>query len=423
MTFFFFYMRFWLFGLLALIPIPILLFSSHFPTWAPPAALAWLAVLFVAWGLTTKRWLSHTPADLILLVMILLLPLGLWASPDRQETLARSFALIADVALFYAIIAQSRSRYVRWLGWGLLLASIALTLATIPGTRFMSQKLPLIQRDIYQFLPSGLRLPGDKNGFNPNMTAGVLAPFLPVALVLALRPQNLGQRMLALFTLALLALALLLTQSRGALLGVALAIPVVTGLLIKPLRWVWWGAGLLTAAVMAVKGREALTLIFGANDIFGANSLLGRTEIWSRALTMGNDFAFSGVGLGMYQSVGKVLYPVFVHATPAADIPHPHNIFLWSLAEMGYPGLIAFLAFYMILAVVLIRRYRLAEEDWARMLAAGLLGAWVVYLVHGLVDVPLYSPLSAIVLWGLFGAMMAVGVHGDDLQRRAREAA
>ena len=404
-----------LFGLLAVLPIPLLLFSRQLSLWASVLALIWLGGVFTLRNFTTKRWLSHTPADLILLGMLLLLPLGLWASPDPHETFARSFAFVANIALFYAITAQAHERYFRWVGWLLLISALVLVLVTIPGTKFMSQKLAVINRDIYQWIPSGLRLPGDKNGFNPNMTAGVLAPFLPIALVLALKSQNNWQRALALITLAVLSVAVFLTQSRGALLGLIVAIPVITGILIKPLRRVWWGAGLLAAAMLVVRGEAIINLFLGASDIFGRNSLLGRSEIWSRALAMGNDFSFSGVGLGMFQPVESALYPIFVYAKPLAVIPHPHNIFLWALAEMGYPGLIAFLAFDMVLFAVLIRRYRHARESWLRLLAVGLIGSLVVHLVHGLVDVPLYSPLSAIVLWGLFGVMMAVGVCGDEI--------
>ena len=407
----------WLLGLLVLPALPILLFSGRFPAWAPWVAMAWLAMLFVLYSVRTRRWLSHTPADVILLGMLLTLPLGLWASPHREETLARTFAFIANLALFYAVVAQSHTRAFRWMGWGLLVAGLLLTVVTIPGTQFMPQKLPGIDRDVYQLLPSGLRLPGDKNGFNPNMTAGVLAPFLPVALVLFLKPQHGWQRILALFTLGILALAILLTQSRGAMLGLAVAIPVVTGILFKPLRWVWWGTGLLTASALVVRGHAIVNVFLGANEVFGKNSLLGRSEIWGRALAMGNDFPFSGVGLGMFQPVQAALYPVFVHATSLPVIPHPHNIFLWALAEMGYPGLIAFLAFYAVLAAVLIRRYHRAQAKWQKMLAVGLIGSLVVYLVHGIVDVPVYSPLSAMVLWGLFGAMMAVGVYEDHLKK------
>ena len=64
------------------------------------------------------------------------------------------------------------------------------------------------------------------------------------------------------------------------------------------------------------------------------------------------------------------------------------------------------------LIFILLRRIKISR-DWRRPLAVGLLGSLVVFLVHGAVDVPSYSPLSAIIFWGLFGLMAATSVAGD----------
>ena len=404
----------WLIALLLLAPAAVLLTGDALSPWAGPAALLWLGGLFLALGLLTRRWLSHTPADLVLLVMLLLLPLGLWVSVDRAETLQRTYAFVANVAIFYALAVQSRDRRLQSLaGWGLLAAGLLLTVVTVPGTRFSLRKFPFLDRDLYDLLPHFGGLPGGDNGFNANMTAGVLAPFLPVALALSLHPQARGQRFMAIFTLALMGTAVLLTQSRGALLGVAAGIILVTGVRYRGLRWVW-GAIILLASGWAIWQRQVLLeWLLSMEATFGRNPVLGRMEIWQRAMTMGVDFPFTGVGLGMFQPVSDKLYPVFVYGSVASDIPHPHNIFLWALAEMGYPGLIAWTALLLVLGGVLVRRYRAQTAPWSRTLALGLLGSWLVFVIHGLVDVPTYSPLSALVIWGLFGMMMAVGLAGD----------
>ena len=402
----------WLFGLLAVLPVPVLLFSNHFPIWAPILGMVWLGVLLLVRSLVTGRWLSHTPADLILLILLLLLPLGLWASADKTETLSRSFAFIADVAIFYAIAIQAENKAMRWAGWLILAGGLIFIFATMPGTHFFpSQKFPFLNRAIYDYLPSGLRLPGDKNGFNPNMTGGLLALFLPPALVLSIRAENWGQRILAIITFLALSVSLLLTQSRGATLGAIVAVVVVTGILSKTLRWVWWAGGLLVLGVLAVKGGDILSVLVSSDPGSGVHSLAQRTELWSRAIYAGMDFPYSGIGLGNFPSVMASLYPSF-QVIITADVPHAHNVYLQNLAEMGYPGLIAYLAFYIVLLFALIRRIR-QSHDWRRPLAIGLLGSLTVFLVHGIVDVPSYSPLSAIVIWGLFGFMMAVAMAGD----------
>ncbi len=403
----------WLFGLLAIFPIPVLLFSAHFPAWAPVAALLWLGALAVLRSLASKRWLSHTPADLILLALLLLLPLGLWTSANRTVTLPRTYALIADMALFYAISAQSENRAFRWAGWLTLAAGLILMIATIPGTHFYpGQKLPFVDRSLYDYLPTGLRLPGDKNGFNPNMTGGLLALFLPPALALSIRAENWMQRLLAIFTFLALSIALLLTQSRGAILGATVALVIVSGVMSKPLRWLWWAGGLLTLGIMAVKGGAILQAFMSSNvSSNGVHSMAQRTELWSRAIYAGMDFPFTGIGLGQFPDTVQLLYPTF-QITLTADVPHAHNLYLQTLAEMGYPGLVVTLAFLLILLFALIRRIRRAQSVMDT-LAIGLLGSLTALLVHGIVDVPTYSPLSAIVIWGMFGLMMAVGMAGD----------
>lgn len=403
----------WLFGLLAILPIPVLLFSAHFPAWAPVAALLWLGTLVVLRSFASQRWLSHTPADLILLILLLLLPLGLWASADRANTLSRSYALIADMALFYAVTAQSENRAFRWVGWLTLIAGVILMAVTLPGTHFYpGQKIPFVDRSIYDYLPTGLRLPGDKNGFNPNMTGGLLALFLPPALALSIRAENWLQRLLAIVTFLMLSVALLLTQSRGAILGAIVALVIVSGVMSKPLRWLWWAGGLLTLGVMAVKGSSILQMLMSSNaSTNGVHSMAQRTELWSRAIYAGVDFPLTGIGLGQFPNTVQLLYPTF-QVTLTADVPHAHNLYLQTLAEMGYPGLIVTIAFLLVLLFALIRRTRQAQNSMTP-LAIGLLGSLTVLLVHGIVDVPTYSPLSAIVIWGMFGLMMAVGITGD----------
>jgi len=402
----------WLYGLLAILPIPFLLFSSTFPVWTPLLALAWLAALFILHGISTRRWLSNTPADLILLGMLAILPLGLWASADRDVTLARTFALIANIALFYAIAIQSENASSHWAGWLILLGGLAFIVLIVPGIHFYpSQKLPFIGRSIYKFIPSIQYFSEDKNGFNPNMAGGLLALFLPPALALSIRNQNLRQRILAVFVAFILVIVVLLTQSRGAILASIIASAIVTGILSKPLRWLWSVLGLLSAGFLVVRSDFVVQALYESENTTGVHSLSQRMELWNRAIYAGADFPFTGIGLGQFPDTIQKLYPPS-NIVLSEEVPHAHNFFLHTLATLGYPGVVLYVAFFLILLAVLIRRIRQAS-DWRRPLAIGLLGSLAVFLVHGLVDVPTYSPISAIVIWGLFGAMMAVGLAGD----------
>ncbi len=400
----------WIYGLLALPPIPILLFSNQLPIWASIAALVWLLALFMIHSANTKTWFGKTPADFILLLLLLLLPASLWVTTNRDITLARSFALIANIALFYAIAIQSGAKVIRWGGWALLLGGLILTIVTIPGTRFFTgEKLPLIKRSVVDLFALGWRLPGDENGFNPNITGAILAWFFPPALVLSIRPTGRWQRILAIVTMLVLVLAVLLTQSRGAIIALVVGLAVTTGLIWRKLGWVWLASGVVALVALLLKGDSILNALFTTNTSNGdVVSMSARIELWSRAIYAGVDFPFTGIGLGQFPDTVQKLYPP-TRLVLSEQIPHAHNFYLQTLAEMGYPGLIVHSSFIMILIFVLVQHIR-HKQQHARHLAIGLLGTLAVFLTHGIVEAPNDSPLSAIVLWGLFGTMMAVGL-------------
>ena len=405
----------WLLALLMALAVPPLLFSAFLPSWAPTAAVAWLGLVVVLRMAATRRVLGHTPADLALLLLLLTLPVGLWATADRSVTLPRTYAFVANIALFWAIALQRDTRWLRWSGWVLLLAALGLSVFLLPGTQFSGAKLPFINRDLYSLLPGGFRPFWNPAGFNANLTGGILALFLPPAVLLTVAAAGWPQRLLAAFTSLVLVAMLLLAQSRGALIGVALAVPLALALSSRSWAWFWWAillAGI--GAFFLARPDLSANQVLGTSQALGSNSLSGRVELWSRAIYMSQDFAFTGVGLGMFQPVMQLLYPAFLIG-PDADVRHPHNIFLQASGEMGFPGLIAFLALFLILAFFLIRQGRSngtgrdIPDGPYRPLALGLFGSLLVFLVHGLFEVITYAPRAAIVVWALFGLMLAVG--------------
>lgn len=403
----------WFLLIPAVVAAPFLLFSAFVPAWAPSAALALLAVVGLLRCLATGRILGHTPADWPLLLILLTLPVGLWASADRDATLPRVYAFIANLALFWAMAALSRSTLLRWSGWGLLAVALALTAAFLLGTRFGAAKLPFINRDIYSLLPGGFQPFWNVAGFNANLAGGVLALFAPPAIILALAGENWLQRLFAFITAVILVGMLVLTQSRGALSAVALAIPLVT--IAYDRRWLWgWLAVLIAGGVYLFARSKGVSLeaFFGQDSVLGVSSLQGRIELWSRALYMIQDFSFTGVGLGMFQRVVQLLYPTFMIG-PDVAFDHAHNIYLQTAAEMGIPGLIGHLALYGILLALLIRRSRGRGRDRYRVLAVGLLGSLLVYLAHGLTDAVSYYLRTAFIIWSLFGLMVAVSIRED----------
>lgn len=190
---------------------------------------------------------------------------------------------------------------------------------------------------------------------------GVLAS---AALLYFLAPpapeQFSGTRMQVLRWLAALILAtfVLLTGSRAALLGAAVAVGV---LLVSTRRW-----GLVIALVTIAVGVIVAHLRFGAElDWLTIRGDSGRFAIWADALHAITDRPFLGNGLATESEFADTTGNFYKSA---------HNVFLNTLYQGGAVGLLLLLAPY---AFVLAR--------WRAVLNSHSLGFLFLLLVHGFV--------------------------------------
>ncbi|HRI57200.1 MAG TPA: hypothetical protein PK170_08905, partial [Anaerolineae bacterium] len=79
-------------------------------------ALALLAV-FVVRGLLTRSLLPRTAVDWPNLLLLLLLPVGLWASTDRATSWPVIYKVVAGFAIFYGLAGLAGARWMRALPW------------------------------------------------------------------------------------------------------------------------------------------------------------------------------------------------------------------------------------------------------------------------------------------------------------------
>lgn len=398
-------------ALLVLAAAPFLLFSQMLPGWLPVAAVVYLAATLAVFTFAGPRWIDHSPFPIILGLLLLALAAGLWVTPDLTITLPRTYAFLANLAIFWAMAGQRHTLWLRLVAGGLLLIGSALALFMLPGTQFIAGKLLFFETKLYARLPSGLSPFWNPQGFHANLTGGLLALFLPPALLLFLRGQEWKRRLLAGLASLLIGGVILLTQSRGAFLGLAVALPIVTSLMDRRWRRFWVLAGLAGAALLLIwPPARQVSILWQQSPVAGESSLLARTELWSRALDMTGDFPFTGVGLGMFEPVLNLFYPL-TEIYQRVPILHPHNILLQHSAEMGVPGLIAHLALYGVLALLLLRRIQRPPNDGFHTLALGLLGSLIVYLIHGQFEVITYAARAAILVWLLWGVTAAIALH------------
>ena len=413
----------WLF-MLALLPF------AMFPS---PTRVVALILIPVLWGMRKigyGRFLPQTPLTISLTLLLLTVLVSLYATYDMLFSLGKIAGLTYGIALYFTVVAATAVSWRRftvglliYLSMGIGLTGLALL------TMQQSRNLPLL-RDIVALLPPQItNLLGPQGYVNANQTAGMLLWLTPIAIVVAwglwrhfaqLRHQVrlfptimilLAATAVSLFLIAVL----LITQSRGALLGFGLGLLLIVAVALR--RWKWFLLGTLAVAVlvsgilMSTADSEQITaLLFaqvGVEEGNVINALDGRLEIWSRAIYGIQDFPFTGMGMNNFRRVVHILYPLFL-ISPDTDIAHAHNHLLQTALDLGLPGLIAYLAIWFGAAAMLWQTWRNATHDLPKILVVGFAASLLAYFVYGLLDTVALGAKPGFLFWMMLGLITAL---------------
>lgn len=353
----------------------------RFSGWAPWVLLTW--ALWLAWGasdashpdLAWRSALTFTTLPLLGLVAIEL-------SGGRPERTALLFGVVlAAVAVGAALagyqgfveipnlIADYQSKDPE------LMAEIAL--------QDPSYQLALIERLHSRGATGPFLLPG--------LLASACAAALPLvglATGRRLARQNLAHALPAAIAVLVLALGLVLSRSKGAVVSATLVVG--AALLLAPglrryRRRLLVVAGLGVAALTSV---GLLALWLGPERAGVGLSLSVRLEYWEAALAMWQEAPLRGLGINQFRE-----YYSGFKAIQAEEALHAHNAPLQLLAETGLVGLGLFAG---TLAVVVRRGLRVAWSDQRQSVEGAL--PWID---------------GAFAAGGLFAGWLLLGAHGD----------
>jgi len=347
--------------------------------------LVWLTVLLYLITL----WRHHeplpkrTPYDIPILVFLVAGAIGIFVAPDHRAALGvyRAF-LLEPIAIFYVAVALLRSAAdLRPL---LLAGAVSASLFSLAV--IVTFAGVLIGGHLHPNNAPGVF------GINPNAVALYLEPIAGVALGFVLFADSQKSRWIAAAVLAFVLPALACTLSRGTLLaGAVLALVAVLSVSDRRLR-----LGLLGAAIVSGLALSQVPFVAArlAHQLDPQHSTFGlREAIWSVTLRMLRDHPVFGAGISGYQTVMKHYRTPNLHPEPYA-----HNIFLTTWSEVGLIGLAAFAVILFALLWRAARNFGSAH-DLYRPLLWGIFGAWVVFIVHGLVDSPYWKNDLSLEFW------------------------
>jgi len=236
---------------------------------------------------------------------------------------------------------------------------------------------------------------------NPNYLAEFCELFLPLSVALWLQLKRNVWRLVVGAEILALALALLLTGSRGGWLAVMVSFALFVLMRFRRYSLLMFAG----AAAVATFAPQALTnrLLSAFSPTHSSNVF--RIGIWNGVRDMLEVHWPLGTGLGA-DAFAKVYQEYMWGVARAA---HAHNTYLQMLAETGVLGFIAVL--WALFAVI--RRTSVAGVNSNRpFLLAAVPAALLGLLLHGMVDHIWYNPKLLLAFWAVAGLGMGLAL-GD----------
>jgi putative inorganic carbon (HCO3(-)) transporter len=315
-----------------------------------------LSLLIAACGLLWVVWALRTPAgeegigpiNLWLLAVLAVVVIATGFSPVPSAALKGLSKLLSYLGV-YALMRQLLTTAPAW--WDRLTAALLAgqLVTSVIGIRQLYGDPGALARwsDANSLAEGTVRIYSTLE--NPNLLGGFLLPTLPLAVVALLRWPGRTRRAFALSSLVLGLVALVLTYSRGAWMGMVVALGTIALLLalrhsrswpplwrrLFPLLLIGGGTLLLVVAVATVEPLRVrvLSLLAGRED--SSNNF--RINVWNSVLRMIEDRPWIGIGPG--NDAFNRIYPLYQQ--PKFNALSAYSVPLEWAVEAGIPGLLA----------------------------------------------------------------------------------
>lgn len=357
-----------------------------------------IGLTFLSVLLKNDKFKKSLPAAIIPSILFMI-SAGIAAafSVARAESLKALPLYVAYFMIFYCASVLFRdSKTIKTVLAFLVISVMMISLLGIYQYFFV--KVPTAEAwvDVKQFPELATRVYATLE--NPNVLGEYLGLAIPLLLGLFWASGKFRQKFLLTIVLGISTLCLVLTFSRGAWLGLAVA--VLAFALIKEPKL------LILLLILAILAPMFLPSVV-TNRIASIGSLEDssnayRITIWIAALRMMKNYWLNGVGLG--STAFARVYRDYMIA--GASAIHAHNLYLEVGLEMGILGLFALL--WMAFRGFSEALIYVESNSKMSFVLAGIVAGLVGHLFHGLFDYVWYSPRIVMAFWMYFGMMSAI---------------
>lgn len=367
---------------------PFFLFPSTKYIWV----LLIVPVVWICRWIVKKEFFIHSILDWAIVVLLIQVFATCIIVPDLAFSLPKIVGFLFGVFFFYSTVALLDSeKLIKWGIAGFLGAGLTLSIFSILGMAWGSAATEKFSKKFIikiakNFPEIKWNLPGAEAGFNANAIGGILILIIPLSFVLyfSFLKREKEYHMIAYkaFPLILsfvitfvLCIVLFLTQSIGSWIGL------IIGIWILLLSWKWKKWSLLVIFLLAVfvillkPDKTLLSYKMIKNEIIKPKIELRKPQ-WLVGINTVNKRSFFGIGMNRIRLNPSVGY----------GYSHAHNHLLHTAAELGIPGLIAYLAILIGAGYMCFQIWRKSNIGWMRMTAMGLGCGQLAHFIFGMAD-------------------------------------
>ena len=260
-----------------------------------------------------------------------------------------------------------------------------------------------------------------------------LAIYLILALTYVFIPGiSKGKRFLIIGVVALLSLALTLSNCRAAWVSMIASLGVLVCVLLKiKFRWVAAAVVILVGLFLAFQNQiidaleknnqdasgDLVENIQSITNISTDASNLERINRWQSAFRLFNERPVFGWGPGTYQFV----YAPFqmskektIISTNAGDGGNAHSEYFGPLAEQGLVGSLLVLTLVVVTVTCGLKTYSHCKNKKAKVLVLGATLAFFGYFIHGFLNNFLDTDKLAVPVWSLAALIAVIDVYYAD---------
>ena len=392
------WIQLFLIGLIA----PFFLFPSMKYVWI----FLIVPVIWICRRMVKKEFFKRTVLDWAMAILIIPVLATCIIVQDLGFSLPKIAGFLYGLAFFYSVVALLGSeKLIKWGIVGFLGAGLMLSVIGILGMKwdrevFFSEIIYKIEKIIPKI---HWNLPGAEEGFNSNAIGGTLILIIPLCLVLFFSHFNRKKEnyftSYRIFTLIFLfafffvmCSVLFFTESRGSWLALIISI----WILLLSLKWKKWSLLLIILLVAFIFTLSpAKTKLIP--HIF-KKDIAKRTIFWQVGIDTIGQKPFFGVGMNRIRQIPTVEY----------EKSHVHNHLLHTAAELGIPGLIAYLAILIGAGYMCIQIWHKSNIGWIKLTALGLGCGQLAHFIFGMADsIPLGAKVG-IFFWFSLGLITAM---------------